>query len=242
MEKLSDELQMRCQSLKDHYAEIKEKIALAAEASGRTAGDITLLAATKTIPVEVINYGIGLGIDTIGENKVQEFLSKEPEMLPCTRHLIGHLQTNKVRQIVGKVSMIQSVDSIRLAKEIDHISQKLGCVTQVLLEVNIGREESKSGVFPEQLEELVEEVAGFSGIKICGLMTIPPICEKKPQIREYFARMYKLFIDIRDKKIDNSSMQYLSMGMSGDFEEAIQEGANMVRIGSSLFGPRNYNK
>ena len=232
MEKWSDELQTRCEILKSNYEEIMEGICEGGVRSGRKPGDITVLAARKTVPVEVINYGIDLGIPVIGENKVQEFLEKEEKYHPCVRHFIGHLQTNKVRQIVGKVSMIQSVDSWKLAQEISRISQKQGCTTEILVEVNIGGEESKSGISPEALPELVSQ----------GLMAIPPICEKKEEIREYFSQMYQLFIDIRAKKIDNGSIQFLSMGMSGDYEEAILEGANIVRIGSALFGARNYTK
>lgn len=240
MERLSDELRERCEALRDNYERIEERIASAAERSGRKPEDIMLLAATKTVPVEVVNYGIELGIRTIGENKVQEFLSKEPALLPCERHFIGHLQTNKVRQLIGKVRMIQSVDSVHLAEEIDRVSKKLGCVTEVLLEVNIGREPNKSGADPAQVEQLVEELFGFSGIQVCGLMAIPPICENEAQIRGYFAKMNQLFIDMRTKKTDNSSIRYLSMGMSGDYEAAIMEGANIVRIGSALFGSRKY--
>lgn len=242
MEKWSEEYKARCEALRGNYQVITERIAKAAEKSGRKPEEITLLAATKTVPVEVVNYGIKLGIPVIGENKVQEFLSKEAEYLPCTRHFIGHLQTNKVRQIVGKVSMIQSVDSLKLAQEIARVSINQGISTDILIEVNIGREESKSGALPEQLAELVEQIDGLNGISLRGLMAIPPICEKKEQIREYFSRMYQLFIDIGAKKLDNGNVQYLSMGMSGDYEEAILEGANLVRIGSALFGTRNYNK
>ncbi|MCI9272784.1 MAG: YggS family pyridoxal phosphate-dependent enzyme [Clostridiales bacterium] len=242
MEKWSDEWKTRCETLRDNYLEITDRIAAAARRSGRRPEDITLLAATKTVPVEIVNYGIELGIPVIGENKVQEFLSKETEYLPCTRHFIGHLQTNKVRQIVGKVSMIHSVDRLKLAQEIARVSSDQGITTDILIEVNIGREESKSGIMPEQLSELVEQIDRLQGLCLRGLMAIPPICEKKEQIREYFSRMYQLFIDIGAKKLDNGSIQYLSMGMSGDYEEAVLEGANLVRIGSALFGARNYNK
>ena len=242
MEKWSDELQARCKTVKENYQRIMERISEAAVKSGRKPEDITLLAATKTVPVEIINYGIDLGIHVIGENKVQEFLEKEESYRPCVRRFIGHLQTNKVRQIVGKVSMIQSVDSWKLAQEISRISQKQGCLTKVLVEVNIGGEESKSGVAPEALPELVSQIDALPGISLQGLMAIPPICEKKEEVREYFSQMHQLFIDMRAKKIDNGTIQFLSMGMSGDYEEAILEGANMVRIGSALFGARNYNQ
>lgn len=237
---MSNELEARCCALKENYEEISEKIARAAEQSGRRPEDITLLAATKTVPVEVINYGIQLGITTIGENRVQEFLSKEEDLLPSVRHLIGHLQTNKVKQIVGRVSMIQSVDSERLAAEISRLSQQKGIQTEILVEVNIGREENKSGIFAEELDSFLEKIDLLPGIRVCGLMTIPPICEKESEIREYFSKMHKLFIDRQGKKMHNGNMAVLSMGMSGDYEQAILEGATMVRIGSALFGARKY--
>ena len=155
--------------------------------------------------------------------------------------MIGHLQTNKVRQIVGKVDMIESVDSIKLAKEISDQSLKRNLSTDILVEVNIGGEESKSGISPENLEDLLYHIAKLPAIKVQGLMTIPPICENKQKICRYFENMRKLFIDISSKKIDNINMNVLSMGMSDDYMEAIREGATMVRIGSALFGARNYN-
>lgn len=226
-----------------NYKTICENIAAAAESSGRNKEDITFLAATKTVEAEYINYAISLGLDHIGENRVQELLSKyEAYNLERTKlHMIGHLQSNKVRQIVGKVDMIESVDSIKLAKEISAQSLKREISTDVLVEVNIGGEESKSGISPEMLEDLLCEIAELPSIKVQGLMTIPPICENKQKICGYFENMRKLFIDISAKKIDNISMNVLSMGMSDDYVEAIREGATMVRIGSALFGARNYN-
>ena len=158
----------------------------------------------------------------------------------CDLQFIGHLQTNKVRQIVGKVSMIQSVDSFKLAGEISKQSAKNGITTDVLIEVNIGREENKSGVMPEELEELIAQSAALDSIRIRGLMAVPPICDKKAEICNFFDKMHHLFIDISDKTLDNVSMDFLSMGMSDDFEEAILSGANMVRVGSRLFGARIY--
>ena len=227
-----------------NYKAICENIARAATDSGRKYEDITFLAATKTVEAEFINYAISLGLDHIGENRVQELLSKyEAYDLRNTKlHMIGHLQTNKVRQIVGKVDMIESVDSFKLAKEISDQSVKLDISTDILVEVNIGGEESKSGTEPEKLEELLYQIAELPSINVCGLMTIPPICENKQKICRYFENMRKLFLDISAKKIDNISMNVLSMGMSDDYMEAIREGATMVRIGSALFGARNYNK
>ena len=226
-----------------NYKLINERIAEAAEKSGRKREDITLLAATKTVDAPTINHAISLGLDHIGENRVQELLSKYElyNLVNCSLQFIGHLQTNKVRQIVDKVDLIQSVDSLRLAQEISRQSLKHGKTTDILVEVNIGREENKSGVFEENLEELICQIAELEGISVKGLMTIPPICDNKQKIMKYFNNMHKLFIDISQKKLDNVSMTILSMGMSDDYCEAILAGANMVRVGSALFGARNYS-
>lgn len=226
----------------ENYELIEKRISEACLAVGKKREDIILLAATKTVSADVINYAISKGIKYIGENRVQEFLSKENELsLDAHRHFIGHLQTNKAKDIVGKVEMIESVHSEKLASVIGKLSTDRGIVTDILLEVNIGNEESKSGFLPEELFDAVRRIAKISGIKVRGLMAIPPICEKKSEIMEFFARMNKLFIDIGDKKIDNVSMEYLSMGMSGDFYEAILSGSNIIRLGTALFGQRNYN-
>ena len=221
---------------------IRENIKIAAEKSGRTAEDIKLMAVTKTVEPVFINHAIECGIDLIGENKVQEFLSKEEflNLDNCKVHLIGHLQTNKVKQIVGKVEMIQSVDSIRLAREISKQSEKLGICTDCLIEVNIGEEESKTGIAYDEVMRLIEEIISLPSIKIQGLMSIPPICENVSDLCKYFEKMNRLFIDIKAKNIDNINMSVLSMGMSGDYKEAVACGANLVRIGSSIFGPRMY--
>ncbi len=226
-----------------NYKLINERIAEAAQKVGKRREDITFLAATKTVAPEVINHAISLGLDHIGENKVQELLSKYDEynLEKCSLQFIGHLQTNKVRQIVDKVDLIQSVDSVKLANEIAKQSSKHNKKTDILVEVNIGREENKSGVFPENLEELLCEISQIEGISVKGLMAIPPICDNKHKISKYFNNMHNIFIDISQKKLDNISMTILSMGMSADYYEAILEGANMVRVGSSLFGARNYN-
>ena len=225
-----------------NYNHIKERIAEAAVKSGRKPEDITLLSATKTVEPEYINYAISLGLDHIGENRVQELLSKYDEynLENCSLQFIGHLQSNKVRQIVGKVDLIQSVDSLKLAKEVSRVSQNKNLTTDILVEVNIGKEENKSGVMPEMLEELLYQIKDLPSINIKGLMTIPPICDDNNKIRSFFSDMNKMFLDISSKKLDNVSMDILSMGMSGDYYEAILEGANMVRIGSALFGKRIY--
>lgn len=226
----------------ENFAEIEKLITEAAEKSGRKREDIILLAATKTVDVAVINHAIQNGIAYIGENRVQEFLSKE-ELLDSAahRHFIGHLQTNKVKDIVGRVEMIESVHSEKLAAVIGRISKERGTVTDILLEVNIGDEESKSGFGKDEIAAAAERIAKIEGVRVRGLMAIPPVCEEKSEVTAFFNEMNKLFIDIRDKKIDNVNMEYLSMGMSGDFYEAILAGSNIVRLGTALFGQRNYN-
>lgn len=225
----------------DNYNQISQKIACAAEKSGRGYEDITLLAATKMVDIDIINHAIESGVKVIGENRVQEFLSKYENYSPVERHFIGHLQTNKVKDIIDKVSLIHSVDSYRLAEEISRQAVKRNITMNILLEINIGDEESKSGFCYDEAVDAVEKIAKLDGVRVKGLMAIPPICETPEQNRHYFAKMKKLFIDIRLKKIDNSSMDILSMGMSDDYEVAIEEGATMVRLGTALFGRRNYN-
>lgn len=224
-----------------NFAAINEKLEKAVQKSGRGREDVILLAATKTVDAETVNYAISCGINYIGENKVQEFLSKNDDVLPAHRHFIGHLQTNKVKDIIDKVELIQSVDSLKLAKEISKQAVKRDIEMDILLEVNIGDEDSKWGFTPENLEQNLREIASLPNIHIKGLMAIPPICEEPEQNRKYFQKMYKLFIDIGTKKIDNSSMDFLSMGMSDDFDIAIEEGANLIRLGTALFGRRIYN-
>lgn len=227
-----------------NYNVINERISEAAQKVGKTREDIKFLAATKTVDVEVINYAISLGLNYIGENKVQELISKYDNynLENCSLQFIGHLQSNKVRQIIGKVDLIQSVDSVKLAKEISRQSVNKNVNTDILVEVNIGREENKSGVLPEMAYELIDEIKDFDNISVKGLMTIPPISDNSQEISEYFNKVNKLFIDISGKKLDNVSMDILSMGMSSDYYEAILMGANMVRVGSSLFGARDYTK
>ena len=157
------------------------------------------------------------------------------EFRPCI-----DIHNGKVKQIVGEVDMIESVDSVKLATEINRVSKNKGLITNILVEVNVGKEDSKSGIYIEQLEELLNEIALMSNIKVKGLMTIPPICDSEKEVSQYFSTMYQSFIDIRDKKIDNIDMEILSMGMSGDFEAAIANGSNIVRVGSSIFGARKY--
>lgn len=221
---------------------IQEEIAEAAIKSGRKPEDIDFMAVTKTVDEIYINHAIAYGVNLIGENKVQEMLRKKPSLNldGVKKNLIGHLQSNKASQIVGEVDMIESVDSLKIAREIGKQSLKKGITTDVLLEVNIGREESKTGFLEEELNENIYEISKIHGIRACGLMTIPPICENNTKLCKFFENIYKMYVDIGAKKLDNVYMQILSMGMSGDYTEAILCGSNHVRIGSKIFGPRIY--
>lgn len=232
----------RLKAVEENYQEICFRIGEAAVRAGKKPEDVRFMAVTKTVDPVYINQAIACGIDLIGENRVQEFLGKRDSLRldRCEKHLIGHLQTNKVKQIVGQVDMIQSVSSIKLAEEISACSEKLGIVTPVLVEINIGKEESKSGFFIEEAEESLCRMSGLKGISVQGLMTIPPICENAAECGNFFSNMYQSFVDIGAKKIHNIDMRILSMGMSDDYELAIAHGSNLVRVGSALFGARNY--
>ena len=221
---------------------INEKIAESAIKSGRKSSDIQLMAVTKTVDPIFINYALDYGVNMIGENRVQEMLRKKPDLhlQNVQKHLIGHLQTNKAGQIVGEVDMIQSVDSLKIAKEIAKQSAKKGITTDVLLEINIGDEESKTGFSKSEFMENLYQIAEIPQINVKGLMTIPPICDNDVILREFFENIYNIYVDIKGKKLDNINMNILSMGMSGDYEQAILCGSNLVRIGSSIFGPRIY--
>ncbi len=239
MEKLSD---TRIEEVKDNCRYIADKVAEAAVKSGRKPEDVRLMAVTKTVSPLLINAAFEAGITLMGENRVQEFLDKEPKLnlTGIEKHLIGHLQSNKVKRIVGKVDMIQSVDSVEIAREIAKRSLQQSIVTPVLLEVNIGEEDSKFGFNKENLEEKALEISGFEGIKIKGLMTIPPFCEQIEKTRQNFYEMNKIYIDFKNKIFDNINMSVLSMGMSADYEAAVLEGSTLVRVGSAMFGPRIY--
>lgn len=221
---------------------VRKRINEAAQKAGRDRREITLMAVTKTMPVEAIAAAFDCGVTLFGENRVQELLEKLPQldMTGRSAHLIGHLQTNKVKYIIDKVDMIESLDSLHLAKEIDIQAKKAGKIMDVLIEVNIGKEESKSGVAPEELFDFVDELSQFDNINIRGLMAIPPFNEDKEKTRPYFKQIRKLFIDIAAKKSDNMNMNILSMGMSSDFDVAIEEGSTIVRVGTAIFGKRNY--
>lgn len=226
----------------ENYSRVCEKINEAAVSVGKRFEDVTLLAATKTVPVEIINYSYTKGIKYMGENRVQEFLSKEEQLdKGFHRQFIGTLQTNKVKQIVGRVELIQSVDSLKLAKEISKHSVNKGIVSDILVEINIGDEQAKSGIDKSALNELLGEISNLEGIFVKGLMTLGPIFENNTQKSQFFEEMYKLFIDNSTKIYDNISMDILSMGMSNDYDLAIKCGANMVRVGSALYGKRIYN-
>lgn len=228
--------------LTNHVQSILDRIARAAAASGRRAEDITLCAATKVQTDATIRAAIAAGIQVCGENRVQELtahLAANAYAGAREVHFIGHLQTNKVKQVVGKVDLIQSVDSQRLLLAIDSQAEKLGLCQDILLEVNIAREESKGGCLPQELPALWQQAAGLSHVRLRGLMAIPPISSSPGANRGYFAEMRQLFIDITSQMSDNQGvMDCLSMGMSGDFEDAIAEGATLVRVGTALFGPR----
>ena len=221
---------------------IRNQINEATVKSGRNENDVRFMAVTKTVDPVYINHAIDCGIDLIGENKVQEFLSKKDDLKleKVEKHLIGHLQSNKVRKIITEVDMIQSVDSVSLAKEIERQAEKNNMIANVLIELNVGEEASKTGMDKALFIESFHEIAEMKHICIKGLMTIPPICENNSDLRKFFDEMYKLFIDIRAENRDNVSVDILSMGMSGDYEEAILCGSNLVRVGSAIFGPRIY--
>lgn len=228
-------------SIAENLKAVRERIAAAAERSGRKAEDITLVAVTKTHGPQMINEAIELGVTDIGENRPQELRDKYEDVLPVRWHQIGHLQTNKVKYVIDKVCLIHSVDSQKLMAEIDRQAKKHGLIMDILIEVNISGEETKFGVSPAELEGILQEAGNFPNIRIVGLMTIVPKSDEKQKNKEYFVKMYKLYLDICAKKYDNVIMRWLSMGMSGDFEAAIEAGANMVRIGSAIFGAReNY--
>lgn len=229
-------------SIAENVKLVKENIAAAAMRCGRDPKDIKLVAATKMNDASRVREAIAAGVDICGENRVQELSEKLAQGAydGCPLHFIGHLQKNKVKYIVGKVELIHSVDSVSLAQEINRRAAALGLTQDILLEVNIGAEENKSGFAPEELANALDEIAQFSSVRVLGLMAIPPICEISENNRVYFKRMKQLFIDIGQKKYDNVTMLHLSMGMSADYEVAVEEGANLVRVGTGIFGARNY--
>ncbi len=222
--------------IQDNVARILEEIADAAAASGRKPEEITLVGVTKTVSYEQAKELMDAGILNLGENRVQSLLDKFEHLgNEPTWHLIGHLQTNKVKYIADKVSMIHSVDSLKLATEIDRQFQKVGRCADILVQVNVSGEESKFGICPEDAAFFMEQLSKFSHLRVRGLMTMAPKTDHPDDCRQFFYGLHKLAVDIAAKKYDNINMEHLSMGMSGDFREAILEGATMVRIGSALF-------
>lgn len=226
----------------ENYREVEAKVSEACARSGRSRSEVTLIAVSKTKPVEMIREAMEAGADTFGENKVQELCEKY-EVLPRDLHwhLIGHLQRNKVKYVVDKAELIHSVDSLRLAEEISREAVKKEVQVKILIEVNVAEEESKFGVKVDDTEELVREIAKLPNVHIEGLMTIAPYVEDSEENRMVFRTLKKLAVDIKMKNIDNVRMDVLSMGMTGDYEVAIEEGATMVRVGTGIFGERNYS-
>lgn len=229
-------------SIKENLDLINEKITIAAEKSGRKREDVLLLAVSKTIDVPRIKEAVDLGLVDLGENKPQEINWKYFEIENVRWHQIGHLQTNKVKYIIDKVCLIHSVDSLKLAEEISKRAKAKDITMDVLVEINIAGEEAKSGVPISEAEELAVEISKLDNIRVKGLMTVAPFVENPEDNREYFKQMKKLFVDIKEKNYNNIDMQYLSMGMTNDYEIAVEEGANIVRIGTGLFGARDYSK
>lgn len=227
--------------LEDNFKIVEENIKNACERSARNRENVSLIAVSKTNPIEAIKELYDKGIRNFGENKVQELLLKHDQLPTDIQwHLIGHLQRNKVRQIIGKVCLIHSVDSYRLAEEINIQSKKNKTTTNILIEVNVSKEESKFGVRPEEALNLIRQISKLDSIHIKGLMTIAPITGNPDENRPFFRELRQLSVDIKRENLDNVCMDILSMGMTGDYEAAIEEGATMIRVGTGLFGQRNY--
>lgn len=227
--------------LSENFRRITEEIREAERRAGRPEGSVKLIAVSKTKPIEMLEEAWALGQCVFGENHVQEIVEKKDAHPEYEFHMIGHLQRNKVKQVVGRVSLIHSVDSLRLAEEISKESLKQGITTDILLEVNAAHEESKYGFLPEELTEQAVRIAALPGIHICGLMTVAPNVEDPEENRPVFRRIAQLAVDISAQNVDNIDMYELSMGMTNDFQTAIEEGATMVRIGTALFGARQYS-
>lgn len=236
-------MEKRFKSIEDNIKRIRMEIEETAISAGRDPREIQLMAVTKTQAPELVNKAIECGITLLGENRAQELLEKYEHYhldSGVDVHFIGALQSNKVRQIIDKVSMIHSVDSLKLAEEIDRRAARLEKTMDVLMEVNIGDEASKAGIEPEQVEELARQIAAMGHLRLRGLMAIPPICDSEAQVETYFSRMRQLQVDIKGKNIDNVPMDVLSMGMSGDYLAAVKHGATILRLGSAIFGARTY--
>lgn len=229
--------------LKENLRTVEEKIEAACKRAGRSRDEVTLIAVSKTKPLEMLQEIYDAGTRHFGENKVQELCDKMEQMPSDIQwHMIGHLQRNKVKYIVGKVALIHSVDTYRLAEEINIQAKKRNITVPILVEVNIAGEESKFGISAEDAILLVEDISRLENVQIKGLMTIAPYVADPEENRLYFRRIKQLSVDITNKNIDNVSMEILSMGMTGDYEVAIEEGATMVRVGTGIFGERIYKK
>lgn len=229
--------------VKANLIEVEQNILKACEKSGRNRDEITLIAVSKTKPVLLIEEAYSAGVLNFGENKVQELCEKYECMeKDISWHMIGHLQTNKVKYLIGKTALIHSVDSYKLATEIEKQAAKQNCIMDILIEVNIAEEETKFGLSEKEVIELVREVSNLPHIRIKGLMTVAPYVVDSEKNRRYFRKIKQLSVDIDNQNIDNVSMEILSMGMTGDYMVAIEEGATMVRVGTGIFGERNYRK
>ena len=225
--------------IKEHLTEVKERIEQACIRSGRNPGEVTLIAVSKTKPVPMLEEAYAAGARDFGENKVQEIAAKKPELPEDIRwHMIGHLQRNKVGQVLGKAVLIHSVDSLRLARQIETDAAKAGLDVDILLEVNVAREESTYGFMLEEVEDAIMTIKDFPHVHIKGLMTIAPFVENPEENRGIFKKLFEFAVDIDKKNIDNVTMGVLSMGMTGDYEVAVEEGATMVRVGTGIFGVR----
>ena len=231
-------------SIAENVARIRAEMERAAIAAGRDPKDILLCAATKMNDADAVREAIRAGVDCCGENKVQELTQKLAQNAyeGAPVHFIGHLQTNKVRQVVGKVDLIQSVDSLRLLTAIDKEAGKQGIIQDILLEVNVGGEESKSGFAPEEVLPTLDKISQFPNIRVKGLMAIPPISQKNGDNLKFFQKMCNISVDISAKKYDNVMVKCMSMGMSDDFTDAISCGSTMIRVGTAIFGARDYAK
>ena len=231
-------------SIAENVARIRAEMEAAAIAAGRDPKEIQLCAATKMNDADAVRQAIAAGVDCCGENKVQELTAKLEENAYEGRpvHFIGHLQTNKVRQVVGKVDLIQSVDRLKLLDAINTEAARQEIYQDILLEVNVGGEESKSGFAPGELLPVVEKIGNYSNIRVRGLMAIPPICQNPGDNIKFFQKMLQLSVDITEKKYDNVCMDFMSMGMSDDFADAIRCGSTMIRVGTAIFGRRDYDK
>jgi hypothetical protein len=231
-------------TIAENVAQIKETIAQAARAAGRDPAEVRLVAASKMNDADRVREAIAAGVEICGENRVQEMMEKNAlgAYAGAELHFIGHLQKNKVKQVVGLASLIHSVDSTELLAVIDRCAAARGLVQDVLLEVNIGGEASKSGFAPDEIPAALENASKFGSVRVRGLMAIPPVCVAPEENRPFFLRMKQLFVDNGRKKYDNVSMDFLSMGMSGDYPVAISCGANLVRVGTALFGARDYSR